>query len=98
MVSEGQKYKALTDIELTCMTSWSAPYTGGYERIFPCGEEFVIENDPPTGATAVYANPCNYDKLHEQFIPLHDRKQKRYQGYYLGIKLEDIEHKCELVT
>lgn len=99
MVSEGQKYRALTNIELTCMTSWSAPYTGGYERVFPLGEEFIIENDPPEGATAVYANPCNYDKLHEQLIPLQDRKQtRRYQGYYLCINIADIENKCELIN
>jgi hypothetical protein len=52
MVKTGQKYIANEDIKVTCMTSWRARYTGGYDRILPAGEEFIISNDPPKGATA----------------------------------------------
>jgi len=78
------------------MTSWSAPFTGGYERVLPAGEIFRIINDPPEKATAVYADAENYKKLHKTFIPLSDRMRFIfYRGYYLCIKIKDIEEKCE---
>ncbi|MEO6906547.1 MAG: hypothetical protein ABI210_01530 [Abditibacteriaceae bacterium] len=78
------------------MTSWSAPYTGGYERVLPAGETFRIINDPPEHATAVYADAENYKKLHKDFVPLSDRMSFiMYRGYYLCIQIKDIEEKCE---
>ena len=50
------------------MTSWAAPCTGGEDGILPDGEEFVVANDPPEGATAVYCDPVRYDQLHAYFV------------------------------
>ncbi len=99
MVKTGQKYIANEDIKITCMTSWRAPFTGGYDRILPAGEEFIIANDPPKGATAVYANPINYRKFHKQFVPWTDRiRILLYAGYYLCIEIKKIEESCRLVS
>jgi len=47
---------------------------------------------------AVYANPENYKKLHKIFVPLSDRiRFILYRGYYLCIKLKDIEEHCEQI-
>lgn len=73
MIKVGQEYKALEDIEVICMTSWEAPFTGGYDRVLPLGEVFTIINDPQEHATAVCCRPENYEKLHKEFIPLSDR-------------------------
>lgn len=98
MIKQGQTYRANTNIEITCMTSWRAPYTGGHKRSLPAGEEFIITNDPPEQATAVYADPLNYDKLHKQFVPWTDRiRFLLYTGYYLCIELETIRTGCSLV-
>jgi hypothetical protein len=98
MVSRGQKYRATVDLPVTCMTSWRAPFTGGYKRVLPAGEEFVIANDPPAKATAVYADPVNYRKLHSKFVPWKDRVRiLLYAGYYLCIPLAVIAADCEYV-
>jgi hypothetical protein len=34
------------------MTSWAAPFTGGYDRVLGTGEVFTILNDPPETARA----------------------------------------------
>lgn len=99
MIKTGQKYIANEDIKITCMTSWSVPYTGGYDRILPAGEEFIIANDPSRDATAVYANPVNYRKLHKKFVPWTVRMRIfLYNGYYLSIDLKIIYKSCSLIS
>ena len=98
MIKQGQTYRADADIKITCMTAWRAPYTGGSTQTLPAGEEFVISNDPPAQATAVYADPVNYEKLHKQFVPWTDRiRFLLYNGYYLCIDLQKIKEQCSLV-
>ena len=98
-ISKGQHYRTRKDIPVTAMTSWAVQFTGGYERILRAGEEFTVTNDPPPKATAVYCDPKDYRKLHREFIPVGDRLRFwSYRGYYLCIKLKDIEENCESVT
>jgi hypothetical protein len=81
------------------MTYWAAPFTGGYDRVLRAGEVFTILNDPPQTATAVYCDPENYRSLHREFIPFRDRVQFWvYRGFYLCIRLKEIEDKCELLA
>lgn len=98
MISKGQRYRVRTDVPVIAMTSWAAPFTGGYDRVLRAGEEFTIANDPPGGASAVYADPADYRRLHREFVPLGDRwRFWVYRGFYLCIKLKDIESRCELI-
>ena len=95
MIAKGQRYKTTKDISVTAMTSWAAPFTGGYDRVLRAGEIFTVANDPPKTATAVYCDPDDYRRLHREFIPLSDRLRFWvYRGYYLCIKLRDIDDSC----
>lgn len=95
MIREKQLYEPREDIEVVCMTSWRAPFTGGYDRILPKGERFRISHDPVEGATAVYCDPIRYRKLHKTMVPWKDRiRFLTYGGYYLCIKLDTIKKKC----
>lgn len=77
------------------MTSWNAPYTGGYDRILKAGEKFVVSSNPQPGATAVYCDPLDYKRLHKVMIPWTDRIQFWvYSGFYLSIKLDQISDNC----
>ena len=99
MIVKGQRYKTTKDIQIIAMTSWAAPFTGGYDRVLRSGEVFTIANDPPNTATAVYCVPDDYKRLHSEFIPLSDRLQFWvYRGYYLCINLRDIKESCERLT
>jgi hypothetical protein len=62
------------------------------------GQKYIA-NDPPKRATAVYANPINYRKLHKKFVPWTDRiRILLYAGYYLCIEIKKIEESCSLVS
>ena len=98
-VERGQRYRAKVDVSVTCMTSWAAAFTGGYDRVLPKGETLVIANDPPPGATAVYADPENYRKLHSTMVPITDRLQFWvYRGYYLCVRLAQLDSDFEAVN
>ncbi len=98
MIKEKQLYEPLEDIDVICMTSWRAPFTGGYDRILPKGERFRVSHDPVEGATAVYCDPIRYKQLHKTMVPWKDRLQfLTYAGYYLCIKLDSIKNKCRKV-
>jgi len=97
-VEKGQRYRARVDASVTCLTSWAAPYTGGYERVLPEGETIVIMTDPLPGATAVYADAEHYRALHASMVPLRDRLQFWvYRGYYLSVRLARLESDFELL-
>ncbi len=81
------------------MTSWTAPFTGAYDRVLNIGEEFIILSNPPEGATAVYCEPVEYKRVQKELIPWSDRfKFWVYAGFYLCIDLDEIERNCELVS
>jgi hypothetical protein len=98
VIAKGQRFKTTSDIPVTAMTSWAAPFTGGYNVVLRTGEIFTIANDPPETATAVYCDPDDYQRLHREFIPFRDRIQFwLYRGFYLCIQLSDIREKCDLI-
>ena len=99
VICKGQRYRTKSDVPVTALTSWAAPFTGGYDRVLRAGEVFTISNDPPQTATAVYCEPVDYRRLHREFIPFRDRIQFwLYRGFYLCIRLKDIEERCELLA
>lgn len=97
-IATGQRYRARVDVPVTCLTSWAAPSTGGYERMLPKGETVTIANDPPETATAVYAVAEDYRKLHSRMVPWRDRIQFWfYRGYYLCIRVSQLEADFDLL-
>ena len=97
-VERGQRYRAKVDVPVTCMTSWATPFTGGYDRVLPEGEVVSIANDPPAGATAVYADPENYRRLHAIMVPRRDRLRFWvYRGYYRCVPLTRLEADFDLL-
>jgi len=94
-IQKDQIYQTLRDIDVVCLTSWRAPYTGSYQRVLPAGERFKIWSTPVATATATYCLPLRYRALHKTMVPFSDRWQFwLYAGYYLSIQLDDIE-KCQ---
>jgi hypothetical protein len=97
MIRKGERYRTSEAVEVIAMTHWVGPFTGGARATLPAGEEFVVSNDPPPGATAVYCDPVRYDALHSLFVPKTDRDQPNYGGYYLCVPLEAIRTQCRNV-
>jgi len=96
MVRKGETWRVVHDLPVTVMTAWAAPFTGGHKAVLQTGESFTIVNDPPQGATAVYADPVDYRRLHRELVPWRDRLQFWvYRGYYLAVRIDDIVKHCQ---
>jgi hypothetical protein len=94
-IRKGQRFRSKAPVEVTCLTSWAAPYTGGDKRTLPADEVIVIANDPPATATAVYCNPERCEELHTEMVPLSDRTHPLYRGYYLAVKVAALRTEFE---
>lgn len=97
-VRKGELWQVVSDLPITVMTAWAAPYTGGHKALLKAGERFTINNDPPEGATAVYADPVDYKRLHRELVPRRDRfRFWLYRGYYLAVYLNGLATHCKRI-
>jgi hypothetical protein len=86
-VHKGQRWRVVRDLPGSGITTWAAPFTGGFDCVIPGGTILTVDNDPPMGASAVYCRPENYDELEQVFVPDCDRRSAKYDSYALVIPL-----------
>jgi hypothetical protein len=94
---EGEVYEATTDVEITFLTQYNAPFTGGDKCRFPRGERLrisCVNFERPIGA---YANPLRYDELHSTIVSDEERARPEYVGYYLSVKTVQLNRDFRLV-
>jgi hypothetical protein len=95
---KGDVYESLADQEVSYMTAWSAPFTGGGEAILLKGERVWIDSNPteekPIGT---YALPVEYSKLEERMVPREEREARRYGGFYFYFNTVDLNDRFTLV-
>lgn len=95
---KGDVYESLYDQEVSYLTAWSAPFTGGGEATLLKGERIWIDSDPreekPIGT---YALPIEYGKLEERMVPREEREAPKYGGFYFYFKTVDLNDKFTLV-
>ena len=88
---KGDLYESKCDQTVQFMTAWSAPFTGGGEAMLFKRERIWVENDPlgerPLGT---YALPVEYERLEERMVPLEDRENPRFGGFYFYLKTLDL--------
>ena len=75
-------------------TSWLAAFSGGGQAMLPAGLEFVVQHDPPEGASAAAASPDPYDRWEELLVDKADRQHPKYAGYHLVVGLDDLAAHC----
>lgn len=98
--NEGDIYEALDDLQVSYMTSFAAPFTGGGTATLPKGERVVVRYAPAgSRPVAVYADAVNYKALEPRIVPQADRvKGSKYAGYSFCIDTKDLNEKFRLVS
>jgi hypothetical protein len=84
------RWRVMTDLPSRGITTWTAPFTGGFECVIPNGTVLTVEHDPVMGAKAVYCRPENYKDFESAFVPAEEREAENYSGYALSISLTDF--------
>jgi hypothetical protein len=87
---KGQRFRALHDVPLNCLTHWSAPFTGGLKVVLPGNEVLIVEEEPPVFAAGAYMIPERYDHFLTAWIPESERLPPKFEGYSLAISFDEL--------
>ncbi len=93
---DGEVYAAIGDFNVSFLTHWRAPFTGGGEGVLPSGTRVrvhVSHAEP----ILVYADAENASDLELALVPAEDRLAPKYGGYSLSISTEDLNRHFRLV-
>jgi hypothetical protein len=90
-------YEATRDVEVSYLTSWSAPFTGGGSGTLKKGERVIINYEPLPRPIAANAKAINYTHGEEGMVPESDRANKKYSGFYLVLKTLELTRDFRLV-
>jgi len=95
---KGDVYKVEKDLEVTYMTSWAAPYTGGGKTMIHKGERFWVDSDPmdeePIGT---YALAVDYEELEQRIVDAAERSNPKYGGFYFHFDTISLNRDFALV-
>jgi hypothetical protein len=95
---KGDLYAAKYDQDVSFMTSWQAPYTGGGTTKLFEGEQIWVDSNPmdekPIGA---YLLPVDYSDLENRIVSESDRSSFKYDGFYFHIATKTLNENFNLV-
>jgi hypothetical protein len=93
----GDVYEATSDVEVSYLTSWSAPFTGGGSGRLKKGERVIIDNEPLPRPIAANAKAINYTQVEQEMVPESDRSNNKYSGFYFVLKTLQLSRAFRLV-
>jgi hypothetical protein len=94
---KGDVYEVTKDLQVSYLTSWSAPFTGGGSGTLKKGERVIINYEPLPRPIAANAKAVNYTRVEEEIVPERDRSNKKYAGFYLVLKTLELSRDFKLV-
>jgi len=83
---KGDVYEATPDVEVSYLTSWSAPFTGGGTGTLNRGERVMIENAFLARPISVNGTPIDYARVEERLIAQRERSNPKYDGFRLSLR------------
>jgi hypothetical protein len=94
---EGEIYEAIADVEITFLTHYSAPFTGGAKTVLPKGERVRVTCANGERPIGVHCTPLRYDELHPLIVSDQERARAEYNGYSFSIKIIQLEREFRIV-
>jgi hypothetical protein len=95
---KGDVYEANENLQVSYLTSWQAPFTGGGTGTLMKGERVIVDHDMfLPRPVAFYAKPIDYATVEERMVPESDRSNTKYNGLYLCLKTADLSRNFRLV-
>lgn len=95
---DGEVHEAAMDCEVTFLTHWAAPYTGGGKAKLPAGARIrvaVLPGDPEP--IAVAAEPLDDGSLERELVPEAERTSAKYGGFSLSVGVAELNRSFRLV-
>lgn len=95
---KGDLYSARFDQEVSFITLWSAPYTGGGTTTLYKDEQIWVDADPidkkPIGA---YLLPVDYISLETRIVAESDKSSFKYEGFCFHIDTKTLNENFHLL-
>ncbi len=95
---DSEIYEAVADVEISYLTLWSAPFTGGETFILKKGAQIKVcvhpHNPEPLG---VYASPVDGEGFEQEVVPEETRRSEGYGGYSLYIESAQLRRSFRLI-
>jgi hypothetical protein len=88
----GEVFEAVQEVQISYLTHFMAPYTGGDKAKLLKGERVIIikpNQDKPLG---YYCYPINADEVEERIIPSSDKNDPAYNGFSLSIDTKSLNN------
>ena len=81
----GEVFQAKNDVEITYLTHFMAPYTGGEKSKLLKGEKVLVSKPVNPKPTGYYCYPLNAEEVERRIIPSSDKNNPAYNGFSLSI-------------
>ena len=86
----GEIYESTSEVAITYMTSYHAPFTGGDKTTLPAGVKVIVHKPNSKRPTGVYCTPLDYEKFEDLLIPKDETESPNYAGYHLSVDTVDL--------
>lgn len=86
----GEVFQAMNDVEITYLTHFMAPYTGGEKAILLKGEKVLVSKPLNSKPKGYYCYPLNADEVEQRIIPNSDKNNPAYNGFSLSIDTKSL--------
>lgn len=86
----GEVFEAIHDIQISYLTHFMAPCTGGGKAKLLKGEKLIISKPNQNKALGYYCYPTNADELENRIIPYSERNDPAYNGFSLSIDTKEL--------
>jgi len=93
---DGEIYETLEDHEVSFVTHWRAPFTGGGKGILPKGTRVRVHVCDPE-PLGVYADAVDAPDLEQLLVPAEERQADNYGGYTLSISTDELNRRFRLL-
>lgn len=95
----GEIYELIEDAEISYLTHWSAPFTGGGKGLLRKGTQVrIAEATGDPEPISVPAYPLDKASVEVELIPEAERKADKYGGFSLSISTGELNKLFRLVT
>ncbi len=88
-VRGGDRFVTTQDVPTNGLSTWRAPFTGGFETVIPEGTVLVAD-EQVAGASGFGCIPERYRELEPALVPEDTRSSAKYDGYYFVFLLSDL--------
>jgi hypothetical protein len=96
---KGDVFEAREDVDMSFLTHWRSPFTGGGNGTLRYGERIFVADDPyEVHPILLNVRATNYEEVETRMVPLNDRTSEKYNGYTLLAKTSDLNTKFTLVS